>query len=118
MSLALTVIEAMCIGDFEEQYKLLSHRFNYEAVFRTTLSLEWSVNKIEEKYIYQIGLNIFLYFNCTQNFYENSQTFKCRHSKSSFFCMVKTLFTKFCARKSVKNQTENHILSVNHEEKL
>ena len=49
MSLALTVIEGMCLGDFEEKYKLLRHWIYYEAVFRTTLSSESYVNNIELK---------------------------------------------------------------------
>ena len=40
-----------------------------------------------------------------------------RHSKSVFFCAVKTLVLKFCARKSKKNLTKNHIIYVKHEEK-
>ena len=49
MSLALTVEDGICLGDFEKKYKLLSQYINYEAVFRTTLSSEWSVNNIEFK---------------------------------------------------------------------
>ena len=49
MSLALTVNEGMCLGDFEETYKLLRHWIKYEAVLGTTLSSESSVNNIELK---------------------------------------------------------------------
>ena len=49
MSLALKVKEGMCLGDFEEKYKLLSHWINYEAIFSTTESSEWLVNNIELK---------------------------------------------------------------------
>ena len=59
MSLALTVNEGMCLGDFEEKYKLLRHWINYEAVFRTTLSSELSVNSIELKiYVSNKSYNI------------------------------------------------------------
>ena len=62
MSLALTVKEGMCLGDFEEKYKLLSHCINYEAVFRTTLSSEWSFNYIELKiYVSSRSNNISVY---------------------------------------------------------
>ena len=46
---ALTVREGMCLGDFEEKYRLLSQWINYEALFKTTLSLKWSFNDIEFK---------------------------------------------------------------------
>ena len=49
MSLALTVKEGMCLGGCEKKYKLLSNWNKYEAVFRTTLPSEWSVNNIELK---------------------------------------------------------------------
>ena len=52
MSLALTVKEGMCFGEFEEKYKLLSHWNNNEAVFRITFSSEWYVNNIEFNYVY------------------------------------------------------------------
>ena len=39
-----------------------------------------------------------------------------RHSKRRFFCAVKTLVLKFCARKSAKNITTNHLLCVKHKE--
>ena len=68
MSLAPKVNEGMCLGDFEEKYKLLGHWINDEAVFRTTVSLESSVNYIELKCLYQISLTIFLYFNSTQKY--------------------------------------------------
>ena len=77
MSLALTVKEGMCLGEFEEKYKLLSHWINNEAVFRITLSSEWYVNNIEFKYMYQIGQTIFLYLNYSQQIYENGNTFTC-----------------------------------------
>ena len=35
-----------------------------------SITLSW-------KYMYQIGLTIFPYFNCTHKFYENGKTFKC-----------------------------------------
>ena len=47
--IALTDNEGMCLGDFEEKYKLLEHWINYEAVFGTTLPSESSVNNIEMK---------------------------------------------------------------------
>ena len=77
MSLSLTVKEGMCLGEFEEKYKLLSHWINNEAVFRITLSSEWYVNNIEFKYMYQIGQTICLYLNYTQQIYENGNTFTC-----------------------------------------
>ena len=49
MSIALTVNEGMCLGDFEEKYKVLRQWIMYGAVFRTTLSSESSVNNIELK---------------------------------------------------------------------
>ena len=49
MSLAVTVNEEICLGDFEEKYKLLRHLVNYKAVFMTTLSSESSVNNIKLK---------------------------------------------------------------------
>ena len=47
MSLALTVNEVMCLGDFGGKYKLLRRWINEKAVFWTTLSSELSVNNIK-----------------------------------------------------------------------
>ena len=56
MSLALMVMEAMCIGDLEGKYELFRNWIIFEAVLRTALSSEWSVNKLELQNTYKIGL--------------------------------------------------------------